>query len=529
MRTRTMVLWITVVLLGAAPLAPSSAQADRTLTYAQNVPVTTMDTAGASIGNVYPAGYEAMFLVYDGLVRFNEKMQIEPLLATEWSVSKDGLTWTFKLRRGVTFQDGTPFNADAVVFHIQRQMDPKGNASNRPLWDPLASVRKVDDFTVEVTTRRPFGALLNTLAHGSGGIVSPEAVRKYGVNFQLNPVGVGPYMLEKWDVGSELILKRFDQYWGGRPPFARIALRNVPDAATRIALLQSGQADVINAIPPENVEQVQRMPNVEVIVRPALRTFGFAFNLNRKFFQDVRVRRAFNHAVNRSAIIKAIFRGYATPIDSPLSPFTAGYGAVGMYEYDLDRAQQLVAEAGWKPGSDGILRKDGQAFEITILTPQGLLPQDIEVTQAFQNFLGKIGVKGTINRVEPAVFFDFVRVPPDKIAWDMVLFGFNPSNGDGAYHLSSLFETNPSRTERPKVWNFTWYSDSKVDTLLAQADQEVDQAKRKQLLVDAARIVWNDAPYVWLYAENVVIAKRKEIKNVEVLPIVFTILRNARP
>lgn len=529
MRVRMILLGIAAGLVAAAPPAPASAQGEQTLTYAQNVAVTTMDTAGASIGNVYPAGYEAMFLVYDGLVRFNEKMQIEPQLATEWAVSKDGLSWTFKLRRGVTFHDGTPFNADAVVFHIQRQIDPKGNASNRPLWDPLASIRKVDDFTVVMTTQRPYGALLNTLAHGSGGIVSPDAVKKYGADFKLNPVGVGPYQVEKWDVGNELVLKRFDQYWGGRPPFARVVLRHVPDPATRIALLQSGQADVINAVPPENVEQVQRLPNVEVIVRPALRTFGFAFNLNRKFFQDVRVRRAFNYAVNRSAIIKAIFRGYATPIDSPLSPFTSGYGPVGTYEFDVERAQQLLAETGWKPGSDGVLRKDGQAFEIAILTPQGMLPQDIEVTQAFQHFLRKIGIKGTINRVEPAVFFDSVRVPPDKIAWDMVLFGFNPSNGDGAYHLSSLFESNPSRTDRPKVWNFTWYNEPKVDTLLMQADQTVDQVKRKQLLLEAARIVWNDAPYVWLYAENVVIAKRKNLKNVEVLPIVFTILRSARP
>lgn len=132
-------------------------------------------------------------------------------------------------------------------------------------------------------------------------------------------------------------------------------------------------------------------------------------------------------------------------------------------------------------------------------------------------------------KVEPAVFWDYLRVPPDKIAWDMVLFGFNPSNGDGGYHLSSLFASNPSRTERPKVWNFTWYSNPKVDELLKQADRTIDPTKRKRLLVEAARIIWNDAPYVWLYAENVIVAKRKDLRNVVVLPIVFTILREAQP
>jgi ABC-type transport system substrate-binding protein len=390
-------------------------------------------------------------------------------------------------------------------------------------------VKKLDDHTVAITTHKPYGALLNTLAHGSGGVVSPAGVRKHGANFKLNPVGAGPYMVEKWDVGSELVLKRFDAYWGGKAPFARIVLKHVPDPSTRLAALQSGQADVINAVPLESVAQLQAVPAVEVIARPALRTFGFGLNLNRKAFQDVRVRQALNHAVDRDALIKAVFRGYATPIDSPLSPFTTGYAPVGSYDYSPDRARQLLAEAGWKPGPDGVLRKDGEAFEVTLLTPQGLLPKDLDVTQAFQAFLGKVGVKATINKVEPAAFWDYLRVPPDKIAWDMVLFGFNPSNGDGGYHLASLFASNPSRTERPRVWNFTWYANPKVDSLLAEADQMVDAAKRKGLLVEAARLAWTDAPYVWLHAENVVVAKRKELQGVEVLPVIFTILRSARP
>jgi len=527
MRTRAALgLVIAAVLL--LPFT-AGAQADRPLVYAQNVPVTAMDTAGTSIGTVYPAGYEAMFLVYDNLVAFNDKMQIIPQLATEWSVSRDGLTWTFRLRRGVAFHDGTPFDADAAVFHIQRQADSAQNRSNRPLWDPVTGVRKVDDFTIAISTRKPYGALLATLAHGSGGVVSPSAARRLGEAFARSPVGAGPYVFERLDTGTELVLRRNDTYWGGRPAFSRIVLRHVPDPTPRIALLQSGQADVVNAIPPENVAQLQGSPAIEVISRPALRTFGFAFNLNRRFFQDVRVRHAFNYAVNRGPIIKAIFKDHATPIDSPLSPFTTGYASVGTYPYDVERAKTLLTEAGWRPGPDGVLRKDGQAFEITLLTPIGMLPKDIEVTQAFQNFLRVIGVRATINRVEPAAFWDFLRVPPDRLQWDMVLFGFNPSNGDGGYHLTSLFESNPSRDGPPKVWNFTWYSNPRVDELLNQADVTVDQAKRNELLVQAARIIWNDAPYVWLYAENVIAAKRKEIKNVEVLPVIFTILRNARP
>lgn len=517
---------VAAVLLGAVS---AGAQVDRPLVYAQNVPVTSMDTASAAVGTVYPAGYEPMFLVYDNLAGFNNKMQILPQLATEWSVSRDGLTWTFRLRRGVTFHDGTPFNADAVVFHIQRQIHPGTNRSNRVLWDPISGVRKVDDFTVEISTQQPYGALLNTLAHGSGGIVSPTAVRRLGDGFARAPVGTGPYAFERLDVGTELVLRRNDHYWGGRPGFSQIIMRHIPDPTTRIALLVGGRADIINAVPPENVAELQRNPNVEVIAQPALRTFGFAFNLNLPFFQDVRVRHAFNFAVNRSPVIKSIFKDYATPIDSPLSPFTSGYAPIRAWPYDVDRAKALLAEAGWRPGPDGVVRKDGKAFEISVLTPIGLLPKDIEVTQAFQHFLRVIGVRATINRVEPAAFWDFLRVPPGRIAWDMVLFGFNPSNADGWYQLSALFESNPTRDALPRQWNFTWYSNPEVDKLLNQAEQMVDQTKRGQFLAPAARIIWNDAPWVWLYAENVIVAKRKEIKNVDVWPVIFTILRNAQP
>lgn len=521
------------LILGAALLlsAPSStgAQPARPLVYAQSVPVTAMDTAGSSIGTVYPAGYEAMYLVYDNLVAFNDRMQIVPQLATKWTVSSSGLTWTFTLRPGVTFQDGTPLNADAVVYDIQREADPNVNQANRPLWDPIAAVRSIDEATVAITTRRPFGALLNSLAHGSGGIVSPTAVRRLGAGFARAPVGTGPYMVDRLETGTEVVLRRFDRYWGGRPGYPQVVLRNVPDPTTRIALIQSGQADVIGAVPPESVTILQASPDIDVSARPALRTFGFAFNLNRPLFQDVRVRQAFNDAIDRAAIIKAIFRGYATPIDSPLSPYTTGHAAAGTYPYDVARAKSLLGVAGWRPGPDGVLRKDGQPFDISVLTPVGLLPKDVEVTQAFQEYLRAIGVRVSINRVEPAAFWDYLLVPPDRLRWDMVLFGFNPSNGDGAYHLESLFLSNPSRQERPKVWNFGWYSNPKVDALLNEAEATVDQRTRNGLLARAQRIAWTDAPYVWLYAENVIVASRRSVRNVEVLPVGFTILRGARP
>jgi ABC-type transport system substrate-binding protein len=513
-----------------ATLAPlnAGAQAPATLTVAQSVAVTALDPAGPSIFLVYPAGYEAAFLVYDGLVRFTEDMSIVPALATSWNVGPDGRTWTFKIRRGVSFQDGAPLTAQAVVADLEREINPSTNQSNRPLWDPIHSVSAPDANTVQIVTKDPYGALLNTLAHGSGLIVSPGAVEKFGTQYKLHPVGTGPYKVERWDVGTQLEVIRHPQYWGGRPGFDRIVLRNVPDPTTRVALIHSGQAQVAEAVPPENVGELKRVPGVTVTVKPALRTFGMGINLNRPFLQDIRVRQALNYAVNKELIVKALFRGNATVLRSPLAPQTSGYVEVGPWPYDPPKARKLLEEAGWKPAPPvGVRVKEGKSLQLTLLTPQGAFPHDVEVIETLADYLRNVGFEAHFLYVEPAVFWDHLLIPPDQYKWDLVLFGFNPSNGDGGYHLDSLYRSNTDRQRRPRVWNVTWYSNPRVDAWLSEGDRAVDPKVRGAAFAKVERQVWGDVPYLWLYAENVIVATR-DVSGVEVLPIVFTILRSAR-
>ncbi len=165
----------------------------------------------------YPSAYEAVYLLYDQLVRFDENLTIQPELATSWEVSEDGLTWTFNLRDDVTFHDGTPFNAEAVKFHIERLLDPEWASPNRSLWDHITAVNVVDDYTIQLTTAEAFGPMLNYLAHGSGGIASPTAVEQFGKDFVENPVGTGPYRLESFTPGVELVLAANEDYWNGPP------------------------------------------------------------------------------------------------------------------------------------------------------------------------------------------------------------------------------------------------------------------------------------------------------------------------
>ncbi len=526
---RCLAVIATALLAGGAAPASVGAQGGAALVVAQAVAVSALDPAGSSGRPVSPAESEAAFLIYDGLVRFTDEMSIVPELAASWSVDPDGRAWTFKIRRGVTFQDGTPLTAQAVVATLDRVINPATTTSNRMLWEPIASVSAVDAATVRVLTKEPYGALLNTLADGSGLISSPAAVERWGAEYRLHPVGTGPYAVDRWNLGTQLDLVQHREYWNGRPGFDRIVLRTVPDPATRVALLQSDQAQVAEGIPTENVDELRRASGVTVIVRPALRTFGMGINLNRPTLQDIRVRQALNYAVNKQLLVQALFRGNAAVLRSPLALRTSGYADVAAWPYDPPKARMLLETAGWKPAPPiGVRVKDGRSLQITLLTPQGAFPHDVEIVETLADYLRNVGFEPHFTYVEPAVLPDHLLVPPDQSKWDLAFFGFGPSNGDGGDHLDALYRSNPDRQHRPRAWNFTWYSNPLVDAWLAEGTRAVDPRVRDAVYAKVERQVWTDAPYLWLYADSVVVATRGA-QGVEVLPIALTILKHAHP
>ena len=321
-----------------------------TVTYGQSTAVLTLDSAsGAFTG--YPAGYEAALCIYDRLLDFDADMKIVPQLATSYEMSPDLLSMTLKLRAGVVFHDGTPCDAAAVKFNIERMMDKKRNTTNRPLWDPLTAVESPDPATIVLRTSAPFAALPNSLAHGSGAILSPANIAKLGeAGVAQNPVGAGPYMLESFKPGQELVLKAFDKYWGGKKGADRLAFRSIPEAATRISALRTGAVDVIDAVPVQLVQSLAQDPGVQILRKAGLRPFGIAFNFVKESLQDVRVRQALNLAVPVEAIAQRVFFGFAKAPDSPLAFDTVGHKTVGKATFDQAKAKSLLAEAGYQPG-----------------------------------------------------------------------------------------------------------------------------------------------------------------------------------
>lgn len=506
------------------PAGAAAPKVGGTLTFGQNQPIKTPDPTNPQ---TYPAAYEANFTIYNNLVTFDPELNIVPDLAESWETSPDGTTWTFKLRQGVKFHDGTPFNAKAVEAHVRRILDPKTASPNRNLWEHIRDVKVVDDRTVQLVTAKPFGAMLNYLAHGSGGIPSPSAVEQWGDAYAQHPTGTGPYKLDSFTPGTELVLARNDDFFKGRPPLDRVRFRVIPEVGARVAALEAGEVDVINDVPPEEAQRLEKSKDIRIIRKPGLRTFWMEFNLNLDIFKDKQVRQALNHAVDKESIVKNLFLGYASVLDSPAAKTIKGYVPAGSYPYDPAKARQMLEGAGWRPGADGVLEKDGQRMKFSINTAEGEYPKDIQVVEAVQANLKAIGCDVSIWKVEAASRWSYLRLPIAEAKGEMISFGFNPSNGDLGYHLNAVFRSNKDRTKAPDVWNLMWYQNDQVDRLLDQANETADQTKRYQLLGEAQKLIWDDAPVIWLYALDLLTGTRADVQNVYVWPTVFTVVREA--
>ena len=512
----------TLLTLGGAAAGPD----DNSLIYGQSLPITDIGPAFNAFLQ-YPSGYEAGFVLYDRLVTFDNQLQFQPQLAESWTIAEDQESVTFTLRSGATFHDGTPIDAEAIRFNIERMMDPEINTTNRPLWDPIAGADVVDERTIRLRTKGPYALLLNTLAHGSGAILSPTAIMANGQESETQaPVGSGPYRLDSFNPGLELVLVPHDGYWAGPPALDRIVFRYIPEASTRVSALQSGDVDVIDGVPTHLIAQIESDADLQLLSAPSLRPMGFALQTTVPPLDNPEVRRALNHAVPVEAIAEKLFLGQARASDSPLAFNTFGHHGNDRYQHDPDMAREMLAAAGLADGDgNGILELDGADISLTLLVPEGQFANDVLIAETVAAALQEVGIGISIRKIEKSSFWDTLRLPVAEAGWQIGMFGFNPSNASGLYHLDSMYTSNPDNAGRPAVWNITRYSNAEVDALLEQAKGTVDGAARAALLAEAQQMIWADSPYIWLQVNNIISAARADLGGVEVWPVIFTIVR----
>lgn len=510
---------------GAAPAAGQAAPAGGTLTFAQKDPVQTLDPANPG-GTL--TSQEIFRHIYDALMIFDENLQPQPNLAESYSVSSDGLEWTFKLRKGVKFQDGTPFNSAAVKFHFQRILDIKEASSIKSLFTGIEDMRTPDDSTIVFRTKTPFGPFLNYMAHGGAHIVSPAAVQKWGADFPLHPVGTGPYKLEKFDVGQQVVLVRNDDYWKGKPSLDKLIFRTIPEDGARVAALETGEVDAMIPIPANDVPRLKQQKGLQIVSKPIITMVYIGFNLTKAPFDDLKVRQALSMAIDRKGIVDGILGGFATVADSPMGKGTFGYAPSPTYDYDPAKAKATLAEAGWKPNAAGIMEKDGKPLKFTLWTPQDLYLKDVAIAQAAQDQMKAVGADVDIKKVEAANWFTTLKVPDQQAPYDMFMWSLTPSTGDGFQQLNELSKSDPDTSKPPMAWNLSHYKNSKVDDLIQQAGSTTDQEKRKAVLKEAQTIIMQEAPLVFLYSLNYVYGNKDTIQGIKIIPTRFVDLRDAK-
>ena len=298
--------------------------------------------------------FRILMNIYDGLVRYKDgTLEVEPALATSWSISEDGTEYTFDLQSGITFHDGTPFNAEAVEFNFDRMLDeshPYHDTGPFPLsffFSAIQDVEVVDEDTVKFTLDAPYAPFLSNLAYPTGLIVSPDAVKNHGADFGRNPAGTGPFRFVEWESNAKVVVERNDDYWGGAPSLEAVVFRPITDANTRVAEMLSGGIDVMVEIPPDSVQNFDGN-GFSLYEQAGPHLWFLILNAKEGPFADKRVRQAINYAIDKKTLVEDILQGTAEVASGPTPPaFSWAYNeALQPYPYDPEKAKSLLEEAG---------------------------------------------------------------------------------------------------------------------------------------------------------------------------------------
>lgn len=442
--------------------------------------------------------------IYEGLVSADEKNNIHPALAEKWEVAADGVTWTFHLKKGVKFHDGTELKAGDVKKTFERILDEKNGLNRRYLYTFIDKIEVVDDATVKIITKQPQSNILNLLAYNGGAIVSSSALDKWGKDLGKHPVGTGPFKYKEEAAGEYVTVERFNDYWGGTKNIQQIKFVTVPEEATRVTMLKTGEADFISGIPPQDMKSIESMANVAVRKDPSNRVIHIGFNVGKQPFDNLKVRQALNYAIDRDLLVKSVCGGVGEPATSVLAPVTWGYFNTGAYTYDLEKAKKLLAEAGYPDGFSGKL-----------YTPQGRYFKDKETALAVAEMWKKIGVNLEVEVVDWAQYLKELKVANDKgNKMSAYLLGWESTTGEANYIINTVFAT---KNIAPTGWNTMFYSNPKVDELSVLAVKTLDDKQRLEYFKEFQQIAAQDAPWAPLYVAGQVSAYRSNIKGITVL------------
>lgn len=528
---------VSLVLAACAPTAPEpgqpeptqpespatdtpAAQPTATPAEAEQPPVTPAPILGGELVYVLPSDIASFdphttretvsgmvnSQIFDYLTVLNSDGSVGPGLAQSWETSEDDRTWTFNLVSDVTFHDGEPFNAEAVKVNFDRILNPDNALPAVQLLRGVVEVRAVDETTLEIVTEEPFGPLPFHLTHYSLGIVSPSALENMSTEeLGQNPIGTGPFKFVRYTPNDRIILEANPDYWGEGPYVSTVVFRPAPEIATRSLLLETGEADIVAHVSPQDVEALGNVNGVRVDVIPFTRVIFIHMNGSKEPFSDVEVRRALSWAIDRQTIVDVILRGYASVANGPMGDGVYGYTETSGYGYDPEMARQLLADAGYPNG-----------FSTTLWVPAGRYQGAEEAAQALQAQLAEVGVDVQLEIIEFSTLLDQVRKPPEESTYDMVLLGFAPATNDADWQMYSQFH---SSSFAPLSNNRSYYSNTQVDELLETGRFSIDPDTRLAAYAEALQIINDEAPELYLYQGTQIYGVNERVSDLVYLPI----------
>lgn len=456
-----------------------------------------------SNSNVDVSGMEG---VLQRLIAFDQQMKLKPMLATNWVASDDAKTFTLHLRKGVKFHDGSDFNAAAVKANLDRLADQSQNLKKNSLFKMVDTVEVVDENTVVLKLKSPFGAMINSLAHPSVVMHSPASLKRTKAEIDKEPVGTGPFKFKEWIPGEKLVVEKFDGYWEKDwPKVDKVTFYPVTENATSASMLLSDEIQFIHILPPEIANKVNESEGYEVLEIPGITVSTASMNMQQEHFKDARVREAFNLAINQEAYIGIVHAGHGKVPDAPIAPNTAFHAPQHPpLGNDVERARELMAEAGY-----------GDGLEITIWGRNN--SSAVRTLQFLQQQLSQINVKANIVPMEGATRNE--KVYSDTVAqdkeYDMLLGNWSPPTGDADWHLRPVYSTEGWL---PKIYNMAFYSNETVDNAIQDALETADPEKRREAYKIAMKQIWEDKPVVWLGVENKMSGRKQGLTGVHQQP-----------
>lgn len=440
-----------------------------------------------------------------------EDGEIVPLLAENFSANDDATQFTFNLRQGVTFHDGTPFNAESVKVNFERIMDPDNSLRlyNRG-FNNIKSIETPDDYTVIVTLNTPNSSMLPKFVPAK--IVSPKALESGDIT--QHPVGTGPYKFVEWVQGDHLTIDLNKEYWADTATVERITYKPVPENGARVAMLKTGEADFIFPLPTQNINELENHEGVVVDKVKSTIARYVSLNTMKEPFNDKRVRQALNYAIDKDAYINVVMAGLATPLDSPLPSEMRYYQSQSLYEHNIEKAKDLLKEAGYDNG-----------FEVDIW---GNTNSDtLKGMQFVQQQLSQIGVKVNIVSMEEGTLSDKIYggATPEEAEVQMwyVSWGTAPTDTDNAIKPILGGMSFP-----PTGANSAYYANDEVDTWLVRANEITNNDEQRELYANIQSTIYDDAPWIFLASDENIYGKRDRLEGVFVTPSGRIDVRNAK-